>query len=171
MATERNCGLSPVTDFGPICGGRGTCTSNLTHGVCFCDAGWQGECDFQVTTSANDCQINIASIRIAWGLFLCFHVFIYVKYMKKLLLMLKNPNNADSSFFCNLTTGFQRLRKSQEVVALIPCVTIGWWCQAIYALVKIIDQDQKLGSSVLLTVLYVSWRLTFYFACDGKFRR
>lgn len=164
MAT---CGLSPVTDVGPVCGGHGVCISNPTKPICLCEEGWQGESDFQVTNSLLDCQINILSIRILWGLFLLFHLVVYARYMPKVKWLWRKHQTVTQR---NKEVGKKyKIYHNKGLFAIIPYVSIGWLCQTVYSLVKIIDQDQKIGKSVLITILYIVWRITFYFACDSEF--
>jgi len=60
-----------------------------------------------------------------------------------------------------------RLRDNKALFALLPYCSIGWPCQLIYAIAKLSNQSYRLASSVLLSVLYIVWRSTFYFTGDS----
>lgn len=106
----------------------------------------------------------MTAIRVLWGLFLLFHIGVYAKYMVKVKFLYKKHQALVAA---NKEVGKRyTLYHNKGLLALAPYVTLGWICQTVYALVKIIDQNQKIGSSVFITILYIVWRLTFYFACD-----
>jgi hypothetical protein len=167
MSLNFSCGISPVTNVGPVCSGHGACVFDpiAARGRCVCEPGWFGESDFQVTNSALDCQINDTLVRVLWGLFLLYHVVVFIKYFSKLRWLWEKHATLVQK---HKTVGKNyRLWQNKGLFAFLPYVLVGWGCQTIYALTKIIDQSYKLGDSVFVTILYILWRSTFYFACDS----
>jgi hypothetical protein len=162
--TNFSCGVWPINIVGPQCSGNGGCfyDSASRSGVCLCKPGWKGESDFQVTNSLLDCQINVVAIQVLWGLFLVFHIVSYVRYLPKLRwlwkkhLVIVDRNKANGKRYT--------LWDNKGLLSFAPYVTFGWWSQLIYGIAKIADQDFKIGQSVWLTILYLIWRTTFFFA-------
>jgi len=171
MATNNlTCGVSPVTDWGPRCSGNGLCLLDIlqspARGACFCDEGWQGESDFQVTNSKLDCQINILAIRCMWGVVLGIHLLAYLRYLPKLWWLVRKHRAVVQK---NKQAGKKyTLWDNKGLLSLVPYVTVGWVSQTIFMCIKIADQNLKIGSSVVVTILYLLWRTTFYFCPDSK---
>jgi len=165
-ATNGSCGFYPVTSVGAVCSGNGLCVFDAEFGqsVCQCFAGWSGESDFQVTNSLLDCQINTTLIQVLWAVFLALHVLVYARYFGKVkFLWDKHVAMAQRS---KMAGRRYRLWDNKALFSIAPYLTLGWWCMSIYAITKIANQQYKLGGSVFLTVFYIIWRTTFYFAGD-----
>jgi len=169
MSTTQ-CGFDPVTSVGPVCSGNGVCGNTTlfpTRAVCTCNEGWQGESDFQVTNSLLDCQINVVAIKVLWAVCLFIHllVFLFSHFPKSKWLWKKHQAIVQRNKAAGKT---YRLWDNKGLISLVPYLTIGWWSQTIFSIIKLVDQDLKIGSSVLVTVLYLCWRTTFFFAPCSK---
>jgi len=137
----------------------------LSEAFCQCDQDWQGESDFQVTNSLLDCQINVIAIRVLWCIFLAFHI-VYtavVEVPKLRWLWRKHQGVVDKH---RVSGKKYRIWENKGLFSMLPYLTIGWTAQLIFAIVKIVDQNYKIGSSVLVTIMYILWRTTFIFCPD-----
>ena len=157
-----SCGVFPVTEVGAACSGNGRCS----FGQCVCDDFWFGESDFQVTTSLQDCQINVILIQVLWALFLVIHVGLYVRSLPKLKWLWEKHSKIVAT---NKAAGKKyTLFNNRGLLSLVPYVAVGWWLQVAYAITKIVNQEYKLGGSIWLTIFYIIWRGTFYYCCDSE---
>ena len=170
-ATNFSCGISPVTSVGPVCGGNGQCvfSAEFNRGICICNAGWQGESDFQVTNSYLDCQINVTAIRALWGVALALFLIIFFSRQLPRARWLWNKHQGTVQRSKQVGKKY-RIWDNKGFFAIIPCLVLGFPAMCTMAIVKMADQDLKIGNSVLVTILYIIWRTTFVFAPDSKFQ-
>lgn len=161
-----SCGVAPVTTIGPACSGNGACVfdSTLNRGICICNPGWQGDSDFQVTNDFLDCQINVLGVRILWGVSLAICLlFAYLSASDLKWLWRKHLGIVKKNKSMGKKYG---LSDNKGLSALMPYVAIGFPAQVVYSIIKIANQDLKLGASVVVTVFYILWRTTFCMAPD-----
>lgn len=159
------CVISPITDVGPVCGGHGQCLPydplNLTF-ACVCEEGWFGGSDFHVTSSLTDCHVPTVAITVLWAVYLVIHVLIALTYVPRVRYLVgKHKTLADSA----KQKGRQyKLTHNKPLLALVPYFVLGWPMQLVYAAYKLANIRTYLAQDVVLTVTYILWRTTFFFA-------
>lgn len=165
--SSSSCGVNPVTSVGAQCSGNGECLAFFGKGICACQEHWKGESDFQVTNSLLDCQINVILIQVLWALYLAFHVGSFVRTLPKLRWLY----NKHMSIVARSKAAGRKytIWDNKGLLSLVPYYGFGYWCQIVYAVTKLVNQDYKLGGSVHMSIMYILWRITFYFTADSTF--
>lgn len=165
LNSSTSCGVSPVTNVGAQCSGNGDCLALFGKGICACREHWKGESDFQVTNSLLDCQINVILIQVLWALYLAFHLGSFVRTFPKLKWLW----NKHKSIVARSKAAGRKytIWDNKGLLSLVPYYCLGYWCQIVYAITKLVNQDYKLGGSVHMSIMYILWRITFYFTADN----
>lgn len=163
-----SCGIWPMNCVGPPCSGNGDCvfSSQFNRSICSCHDGYQGISDFQVGNNLIDCQINIIVIRVLWAIFLALNLMIHVNiFRSERILWRRHCKLVD----LHARSGRKyRLWDNKSFAAALPFVIFGMTSQHIYAITKLVNEDLKLGESILLTNLFLIFRTTFFFTPDSE---
>lgn len=137
------------------CSGQGTCVNN----TCICNDGWTGRSDW-INTEGTDCQIYENSIKFLWGLNIFFSL---------LCLWFGLPLvHARWDSFKKRRADFQDQGKTYflwEARPLLSCFVHFGICipsVMMLGLIRIADDQQRIGLNAASTVLFLLGKASFY---------
>jgi hypothetical protein len=142
------------------CSGNGNYTSCLQVGYCVCNPGWTGRADF--SRGQYSCHINNYAVIFLWSLVLLAMVISFVLSFSKVKLML-----------IRFVKVKQRMKKKGKTLSLsthrgLMVVLIIYLIihplLATLAILRIVDEDQRIGLSIPMTVLWTLVIVTFAMA-------
>ncbi|GBG34050.1 Teneurin-4 [Hondaea fermentalgiana] len=140
--------------FGP-CSGHGTCV----NGTCICDAGWTGRSDW-MNAEGIDCQIHMPTVKALYGILALAQVVGYIMaipYLKSryaAYLSLKDLHRRRGESYS--------MRHNKTVLAMAIWYLVGAPMLFLYCLVKWTANEERVGVTWGLTILFVVVKLLFY---------
>ena len=166
------CGIYPISAFGPPSSGNGECVYNAGFGrnVCVCHPGWEGLSDFLVTTDLTDCQIHVVTIQVLNGLSAFFMSVLLIPTVRGFMKIYAAHRREAKRRFHESGQSY-RIQDNQIFFSLIPFMAFGFPSLIAAAIAKAVDVRLKIGGSIGYTIAILLFRNTFFFAvfCEWFF--
>lgn len=161
-AEQLNCELifpDLAWSFGPNplgpCSGHGTCV----NGTCLCDAGWTGRSDW-MNAEGFDCQIHMPTVKALYGVLALAQIIGYyfaIPYLKSryvAFLQIRESHIRRGEHY----TIFQ----NNGVLAMAIWYAVGGPFLFLYCIIKWSMNDERVGVTWLLTMLFIIVKVLFY---------
>ena len=149
-----------VNQFG-ACSGQGECLNGTSGNLfCKCKEGWTGRSDW-VNTEGEDCHINVAAIQILWGINMASILFAYARTGPLVYSRWRSLSRRKAAK--NIHGGGKNLTLAVRSMNGL----IGFYCICmpllfVIGLVRIIDDNERVGVTVLITTLFLLVKIAFY---------
>lgn len=155
--------IGGYNNFRGTCSGHGECINN----TCVCEDGFTGLSDW-LNTENLDCQINIKIYKAFWGLNAAFAVLFQFKTFPKMKLRYDEFREKQKAIQASGKS--ISIRQNRGLVAILFYEFWVFPALLICAAVKIAKDDERVGITPLITVLFAMVKIGFYFGVAYMFQ-
>jgi len=149
------------------CSGKDHGTCNLATELCECEEGFTGRSDW-LNTEGLDCQLNVRIYKAFWGLNGAFAILYQFKTFPKMKLRYLEFKEKQKAIQASGKT--MNIRQNRGLVAIMFYEFWVFPSLVLCAIVKITMDDERVGITPLITVLFAVVKVGFYFGVAYMFQ-
>ena len=144
-----------IGTYTSICSGNGVCVSN----VCVCNEGFTGLSDW-INADGYNCQINILGFKVLWGVLLAIQVgcaiyaFPYLLSRREAFLKMRERKASRGERY--------QVWNNPGALGTMVWHAIGVPLFIVTCIVKLVMEEERIGVTTTISVLYLLVRVVFY---------